>query len=176
MTTVIKYTKGLYGLFFTEMPGVKKFRLSRKRMNGQLKVHIPLCLVQSNIAEPGTKHGELNLALKSKQGLLPSGWTLVESSKVVLAKYVYVEREKKVITTFSLVVKEDFSWDVVLPDHSSIPKTSHLFQQHKCLDSVDRVVSVLRELDAPVCVGNGDDKFHALKQWKAENFLGRSEH
>ena len=54
----------------------------------------------------------------------------MESSKVVLAKYVYVEREKKVITTFSLVVKEDFSWDVVLPDHSSIPKTSYLFQQH----------------------------------------------
>ena len=27
---------------FLEMPGVKKFRLSRKRMNGQLKVHIPL--------------------------------------------------------------------------------------------------------------------------------------
>ena len=80
--------KGLYRFFFIEMPGVKKFRLSRKRMNGQLKVHIPLCLVQSSIAERGTKYGELNLALKSKQGLLPSGLTLVESSKVVLAKYV----------------------------------------------------------------------------------------
>ena len=77
VTAVIKYMKGLYRLFFTEMPVVKKFRLSRKRMNGQLKVHIPLCLVQSNIAEPGTKYEELNLALKSKQGLLPSGWTLL---------------------------------------------------------------------------------------------------
>lgn len=156
------------------MPGVKKFRLSKRKSTSQLKVCIPLCLVESDVAEPGTsgKYKELNLALRSK--VLPSGWTLVKSTEVVLAKSMYIEKDEKVITTFSVVIKEGFCWDVVLPYGVSIPKASHLFQQHNLLDDVDQVISVLHELDAPICVGNGDEKFHALKQYKAGRFLGRS--
>ena len=116
------------------------------------------------------------MALKAKQGLLPNGWTLVDSAEIVLAKSVYVEREQKVVTTFSVVIKEGFCWDVVLPHGVSIPKTSHLIQQQEHLHDVDKVISVLHDLDAPVCVGNGDNKFHALKQWKSGRFLGRSKH
>ena len=116
------------------------------------------------------------MVLKAKQGLLPNGWTLVDSAEIVLAKSVYVEREQKVVTTFSVVIKEGFCWDVVLPHGVSIPKTSHLIQQQEHLHDVDKVISVLHDLDAPVCVGNGDNKFHALKQWKSGRFLGRSKH
>ena len=117
------------------------------------------------------------MALKAKQGLLPNGWTLVDSAEIVLAKSVYVEREQKVVTTFSVVIKEGFCWDVVLPHGVSIPKTSsHLFQQQEHLHDVDKVISVLHDLDALVCVGNGNNKFHALKQWKSGRFLGRSKH
>ena len=116
------------------------------------------------------------MAFKAKQGLLPNGWTLVDSAEIVLAKSVYVEREQKVVTTFSVVIKEGFCWDVVLPHGVSIPKTSHLFQQQEHLHDVDKVISVLHDLDAPVCVGNGNNKFHALKQWKSGRFLGRSKH
>ena len=122
------------------------------------------------------KYEQLNLALKAKQGLLPNGWTLVDSAEIVLAKSVYVEREQKVVTTFSVVIKEGFCWDVVLPHGVSIPKTSHLFQQQEHLHDVDKVISVLHDWDAPVCVGNGNNKFHALKQWKSGRFLGRSKH
>ena len=79
------------------------------------------------------------------------------------------------VTTFSVVIKEGFCWDVVLPHGVSIPKTSHLFQQQEHLHD-DKVISVLHDLDAPVCVGNGNNKFHALKQWKSGRFLGRSKH
>ena len=72
------------------------------------------------------------------------------------------------------LIKEGFCWDAVLPHGVSIPKTSHLFQQQEHLHDVDKVISVLHDLDAPVCVGNGDNKFHALKQWKSGRFLGRS--
>ena len=70
--------------------------------------------------KPG-KYEQLNLALKAKQGLLPNGWTLVDSAKIVLSKSIYVEREQKVVTTFSVVIKEGFCWDVVLPHGVSIP-------------------------------------------------------
>jgi hypothetical protein len=61
--------------------------------------------------------------------------------------YNNVEREKKVITAFSLVVKEDFRWDVATHRYQK----RHTFTSSiSIFDSVDRVVSVLRELDAPV--------------------------
>ena len=52
----------------------------------------------------------------------------------------------------------------------------YLFQQQEHLHDVDKVISVLHDLDAPLCVGNVDNKFHALKHWKSGRFLGRSKH
>ena len=158
------------------MPGVKKFRLSkRKATTNLLKVHIPLCLVQSHVVKPG-KCEQLNLTLKSKQGLLPNGWTLVDLAEIVLAESIYVEREQKVVATFSVVIKEGFCWDVCSSTWCVNTKDISPFQQQEHLHDVDKVISVLHDLDAPVCVGNGDNKFHALKQWKSGRFLGRSKH
>ena len=119
---------------------------------------------------------QLNLTLKSKQGLLPNGWTLVDLAEIVLAESIYVEREQKVVATFSVVIKEGFCWDVCSSTWCVNTKDISPFQQQEHLYDVDKVISVLHDLDAPVCVGNGDNKFHALKQWKSGRFLGRSKH
>ena len=98
------------------MPGVKKFRLSkRKATTNLLKVHIPLCLVQSHVVKP----------------------------KLIRAVELGPQSQAR------------------LTAHGG---QSHLIQQQEHLHDVDKVISVLHDLDAPVCVGNGDNKFHALKQ------------
>jgi hypothetical protein len=134
--------------------------------------------VQIHDAESGStgndKFAEMKLTLASQQDIIPSGWVLVEANEVVLAKSLYVLRDKQVTTTFSVIIKEDYFWDVALPYGISIPKTSYLFQCYKSLNDIEGIVNVLQYLDAPICIGNDDDRFHDLKQWRAEKFLGRS--
>ena len=114
--------------------------------------------------------------LTSHQVRLPAGWTLVESpAKIVLAKSVC--SNMCAVTTFSVIIEENFGWSILLPQGIPIPRDSYIFSLFPFVCDSETIMKVLRAVDgASMCEGNPDEKFYSLKQWKAGRFNGRDKY
>lgn len=159
------------------MPGVKKFRLShrkgRKPVAGKnLVVAIPREFVDVFPVRIRIDSSYNIMKLTSHQVKLPAGWTLVDSSKILLAKCL--SSDMHAVTSFSVIIEENFGWSIVLPRGIPIPRDSYIFSLFPFVCDTETIVKVLHAVDgASMCEGNPDEKFQCLKQWKAGRFIGR---
>ena len=152
-----------------QMPGIKKFTLSKRKVKTRSR--------RSNCIHPLATQCDLASLKRLVSCPLPSGWTLIDrTSNIVLSKSVFIESEKQVATTFLVTVDENMCWNVILPQGSIMPKSTPVLSNFsQIIHNRDDVFSILHALDTSIiCEGSNDIKFRVLKQWNSGKFLGRS--
>lgn len=106
---------------------------------------------------------------------LPQGWNIVNTTTnlLVISRVQYLECRKCVIVKFSVIIEEDSTWTVILPQGLVIPHNSLAFEGIPSkIDTPSEVIKLLGTIDAAkICCGNSIDKYRDLVKSRKGAFM-----